>query len=348
MCRDATPGHIRPGSGNEGIMRMRRSVWGGVAALALVGAGLTAGAAGASAVVLVGGGADDCTPGAASGARVPDGHSIKSDPNSLSAPQVAARAADFSKQRAKLGYDKSSSPRLDDGSQRIKTIVHVIRRNNRSGNTTNKQVRRQIRVMNNAFSGDTAKASVNTPFRFRIKDIQRTNDTDLYNWDIQDDDTEAKDKLHRGGFRTLNLYVAKLDGGLLGYATFPTANDKRLFLDGIVVTKESLPGGSAAPYNKGDTATHEAGHWLNLYHTFQGGCSDPGDYVVDTPRQRAGSNVFRCNPDLNTCGNNDGSEALRDPVHNFMNYTDDKCMNRFTRGQEDRMELSWLAYRKGQ
>jgi len=326
---------------------MRRSVWGGVAALALVGAGLTAGATGASAAVLVGGGADECTPSAASGAKVADGSSIKSDPNALSERQVAAREADLSKQLAKLGYDKSSSPRLDDGSQRIKTIVHVIRRDDGSGNTTNKQVRRQMRVLNDAFSGDTARKSENTPFRFRLKDIQRTNNTDWYNWDIRDDDAEAKGALHRGGFRTLNLYVTELDGGLLGYATFPTANDKRLFRDGIVVTKESLPG-NGGPYGRGDTGTHEAGHWLNLYHTFQGGCSDPGDYVVDTPRQRAGNNVFKCNPDLNTCGNNNGSEALRDPVHNFMNYTDDKCLDRFSRGQEDRMELSWLAFRKGQ
>ncbi len=327
---------------------MRRRLWGGIAALALVGAGLTASASGASAATLVGSGADDCTPGAASGARVADGSSIKSDPNSLSARQVAARESDLSKQLARLGYDKSSDPRLSNGSQKIRTIVHVIRKDDGRGNTTNRQVRRQIRVLNKAFGGDTNDKSVNTPFRFRIKDIDRTNNTDWFKWDIETDDGPAKTELHRGGFRNLNIYIAKLDGGLLGYATFPTGNRSKRKLDGIVLTKGSLPGGNLSPYNRGDTGTHEVGHWLNLYHTFQGGCSDPGDYVEDTARQRAGNNVFECNRNLNTCGNNDGPNAHYDPVHNFMNYTDDRCMNRFTRGQEDRMELSWLAYRKNQ
>ncbi len=327
---------------------MRRSVWGGVAALALVGAGLTAGATGASAAVLVGGGADDCTPSAASGAKVADGSSIKSDPGSLNARQVAANEKALFQQLARLGYNKSSSPRLANGSVRVPVFVHVIRKRDGSGNTPKAKVERQIKVLNRAFSGRTARSAVNTPFRFRLKDISRTNNTDWYNWRFRDDDKPAKQALHRGGLRALNIYIADLGDSRLGYAFYPESVQNRKFRDGVVVTKESLPGGAFAPYNRGDTATHEVGHWLNLYHTFQGGCSDPGDYVVDTPRQRAGNNVFECDPALNTCGNNNGTGALRDPVHNFMNYTDDKCLDRFTRGQEDRMELSWLAFRKGQ
>ena len=330
-----------------------RNVWsGGVAALALVGAALTA-TPSASASTLVGDGADDCTPQAASAARVAEGTSIGSDPNSLSGRQVAAREAALSEQLAKQGLSRSSQPRLDDGSQKIPTYVHVIRKRDGTGNTTNHSVKRQLRVLNRSFRGDTSTQSINTPFRFRLKSIDRTNNTDWFRWSIDpdtadgDDGAEAKPALHQGGFRALNLYVANLKGGVLGYATFPTGKDSKLPLDGIVLTKESLPGGNAAPYNRGDTGTHEVGHWLNLFHTFQGGCDDPGDMVEDTPRQFAGQNVFVCDETLNTCGNNDGSEALRDPVHNFMNYTDDECLDRFTFGQEERMEMAWLAYRKG-
>jgi hypothetical protein len=67
------------------------------------------------------------------------------------------------------------------------------------------------------------------------------------------------------------------------------------------VLNASLPGGHAEPFNLGDTLTHEVGHWLGLFHTFQGGCSKPGDSVADTPQQADGGNIFDCTPSLDTC-----------------------------------------------
>ena len=92
----------------------------------------------------------------------------------------------------------------------------------------------------------------------------------------------------------------------------PSAND--FTMDGCVVTYESLPGGRS-PYGLGKTLTHEIGHWFNLRHTFEGGCSGPGDFVDDTPAQ--GVPTFGC-PNItvpDTCP----SPGL-DPIHNYMNY----------------------------
>jgi hypothetical protein len=94
------------------------------------------------------------------------------------------------------------------------------------------------------------------------------------------------------------MYVGDIEPGLLGWAYYPERKLK--FCDGVVILGESLPGGTAAPYNEGDTATHEVGHWLNLLHTFEQGCENEGDKVKDTPTQAR--ETFGCpSPNPDTC-----------------------------------------------
>jgi hypothetical protein len=279
-------------------------------------------------------------------ARVPHGVPITKDPNTLTQAQVDAMEG----RTARLLGGRTSFAARANGSVTVPTHVHVLLRNNGTGGVKDWQIRAQIAVLNKAYAGLTHANAVNTPFRFRLDSIDRTRNTDWFNMNTPSS-VEARRALRIGDARHLNIYVTNFGGdlaGLLGFATFPEDYERTPRMDGAVIYRESLPGGNAIftddqgttfNYAQGDTATHEVGHWLNLYHTFQGSCGALNDYVTDTPRQLEGDNIFFCRDALNTCG---GPETAKDPVHNFMNYVDDPCMNRFTLGQRDRMNISWF------
>ncbi len=229
---------------------------------------------------------------------------------------------------------KGQSANRAVGSVTIPVWFHVINKGTgiANGDVPQSQIDDQMAVLNAAYAS--------TPFKFTLAGVDRTTNATWYTMAPGTTaETQAKTALRKGGPETLNLYSANPSGGLLGWATFPTSYASAPKSDGVVVLYTSVPGGTAAPYNLGDTGTHEVGHWLGLYHTFQGGCSGSGDSVSDTPAER--SSAFGCPTGRDTCK----AKAGKDPITNFMDYTDDACMNTFTAGQTTRMDSLHAQYR---
>jgi len=138
----------------------------------------------------------------------------------------------------------------------------------------------------------------------------------------------------------LNIWVGNLGGGLLGYAQFPGG---AAATDGIVVLNTAFgnTGTAAAPFNKGRTATHEIGHWLNLRHIW-GDASCGNDQVADTPTQQTSNVGCPAFPRV-TCSNGPNGDMHM----NYMDYTNDACMYMFTTGQSSRMTAAINTSRSG-
>ena len=229
-----------------------------------------------------------------------------------------------------------SPARLADAT--IPVYFHVINKGSSlaDGNIPDGQIADQIAVLNAAYAGSG---------NFTLAGTDRTTNPTWFTAG-QGSAAEAamKAALRQGSADDLNIYSLAPAGNLLGWATFPWNYSAAPSQDGIVVLFSSLPGGAASPYNLGDTATHEVGHWQGLYHTFQNGCNRKGgDLVADTPAER--SPAFGCPEGRDTCKGKAGTGV--DPIHNFMDYTDDSCMNHFTAGQMARMDAQWTIYRDG-
>jgi hypothetical protein len=230
---------------------------------------------------------------------------------------------------------KPGAPPAPD-TQSINVYFHVITNTSGQGALSGQDINAQMSVLQGAFGPHGATL------------VLAGTDTTANNaWFNLGQGSAAEQQmkaaLRDGSADDLNVYTANLSGGLLGWATFPSDYQSRPTQDGVVVLYSSLPGGDAEPYNLGDTATHEVGHWMGLYHTFQGGCSKNNDLVSDTPAEQ--SPAFGCPVGRDTCAGKFGEGA--DPIHNFMDYTDDGCMDHFTAGQDDRMDSQFAAFRAG-
>ncbi len=247
-----------------------------------------------------------------------------------------------------------------NASRIIPTVVHVIY-SNAGENIPDAQVISQIDILNEDFQRLNADTT-NTPVAFRPDAVDSDIEFCLASIDPSGNPTNGINRVSLAGspFSTgfvdsnikpatfwdpnnyFNIWVVNMQGGILGYAQFPSSsglagmpgNGGAANTDGCVLLTSSVgrppdnPNGG--PYNLGRTATHEVGHWLGLRHIWGDGGCGTDDFCADTP-ESDGSN-FGCPVSHVSCG-------TTDQVQNYMDYTDDACMNLFTADQKARMDV---------
>lgn len=254
--------------------------------------------------------------------------------------RCATRSVDAIEARQILALSNRLRPTYGDrpsGTVVVDVWFHVIQTDAGNGGVSNGVLQDQLNVLNDSFAGSTGGAV--TPFLFQTAGITRTNNSSWYTMSPGSvAEAQAKSALRVGGPETLNVYLASPGGGLLGWATFPWDYRRDETMDGVVILNTSVPGGGAVPYDEGDTLTHEVGHWVGLFHTFQGSCGTRGDGVADTPPER--TSTFGCPVNKDTC---EGGGP--DPIYNFMDYSDDACMYEFTPNQSRRSDILSFIFR---
>ncbi len=221
----------------------------------------------------------------------------------------------------------------DRSSRNIVNVLvawHVIHAENGTGSLTLNQIAQQIIWLNDAFADHD--------FIFTLASVDYTENDNWFNnmWDL---DSEVKAQLYIDPYHHMNVYTASLFGdGVAGYAYLPYQWPEGSSNHGIVLDYRTLP--YAGGGYDGDVATHEAGHYLGLQHTFYNNCVTGNDGVDDTPAHHE-DYLWQCNDNLDSCPSLPGN----DPVHNYMTYTSDNCQWEFTPGQKDRMHAMVATYR---
>ncbi|MDA8886591.1 M43 family zinc metalloprotease [Bacteroidia bacterium] len=267
----------------------------------------------------------------------------------------------FEKQRD-FEYGNGYNVKTKKAVRTIPVVFHIVHAYG-AENISKAQIEDQMRIINEDFQRLNADASktravfkdraANMELEFKLarvapdgsctEGITRTYDPINTIEDYGDNDNEVKVSVRPWDRdKYLNIWVVSEilssgTGTILGYAQFP-GDDANT--DGVVVIHDRIGTiGTASAADAGRTLTHEIGHWLGLYHPFQGGCTNNNnrtDRVDDTPPVSSASYGCTASQNPNTCSNDFPNEV--DNVENFMDYANGGCMNMFTNGQKARVE----------
>ena len=242
----------------------------------------------------------------------------------------------------------------------VPVVFHIVTTKTGEYDVTDEQIDDQLEVLNAAYSpegeddedeDEDRVRGVEGGIVFELAETLRYEDnafaTKCLKQSVQ---KKFKKKNAVAPEENLNIYTCLPADGVLGEATFPSDHDEADPQHGVILLYSSFPGGPDAPYNEGATAVHEVGHWLGLYHTFEEeaeaedeeralACAGLGDLVDDTPAENEAA--YGCPEGRDTCPDDPGD----DPIRNFMDYTDDACMEEFTEGQAERMEAQLTAFK---
>ncbi|WP_396174259.1 zinc metalloprotease [Flavobacterium sp.] len=228
--------------------------------------------------------------------------------------------------------------RLVNGIIEIPVVVNVLYRT-AAENISLAQIQSQIDILNQDFNAEnTDFNSVPSPFSLVKADVGivfvldqvRRKSTTKTSWGTRDAMKKSQGLLPISPTTKLNLWVCTIGGGILGYAQFPGGSSTT---DGVVIDSRYVgnTGTATAPFNKGRTATHEVGHWMNLRHIW-GDATCGSDLVADTPTHNTANYGCPSIPHFSTCSGNPQEMTM-----NYMDYTDDACMYMFSNGQKSRM-----------
>ncbi len=243
----------------------------------------------------------------------------------------------------------------------IPVVVHVIYRTAAQNTAmTDTRIQNQINILNQDFNGLNADTNLTpAPFKplrgnaqinfclaqrdpqgFATTGITRTQTTISNIGNTNNYFSTANGGINAWDrTKYLNIWVCEIGSGILGFAYMPgTAPADR---DGVVIDLKYFgTPGATSPYNKGRTATHEVGHWLNLRHIW-GDATCGNDLVADTPTQESDNGACPTFPHRpNSCST---TNANGDMFSNYMDYVNDNCMNIFTAGQVTRMRAALNA-----